>query len=58
MYGIWYIPRPPSVALFRALWYLLDGTWGVLKGSWGVLVVYGISYIIDCIWCIWYVLGP
>ena len=30
-------PRPPNVALLRALWSLLDGIWGVLKGSWGVM---------------------
>ena len=30
-------PRPPNVALLRALWSLLHGIWGVLKGSWGVL---------------------
>ena len=29
---------PPSVALLRALWSLLDGIWGLLKGSWGALV--------------------
>ena len=33
------LPRPPNVALLRALWSLLDGIWGVFKGSWGVLVV-------------------
>ena len=32
-----YWPRPPNVALLRALWCLLDGIWGVLKGSWRVL---------------------
>ena len=32
------VPRPPNVALLRALGSLLDGIWGVLKGSWGVLV--------------------
>ena len=41
------LPRPPNVALFRALWSLLDGIWGFLKGSWGVLVV---SEKIDCDW--------
>ena len=30
-------PRPPNVALLRALWSVLDGSWGVLKSSWGVL---------------------
>ena len=32
------LPRPPNVALLRALSYLLDGIWGLLKGNWGVLV--------------------
>ena len=32
-------PRPPNVALSRALWSPLDGIWGLLKGSWGVLDV-------------------
>ena len=32
------LPRPPNVALLKALWSLLDGIWGLLKGSWGVLV--------------------
>ena len=33
-----FLPRPPNVSLFRALWSLLDGMCGVLNGSWGVLV--------------------
>ena len=32
------VPRPPNVALLRALWSLLVGIWDILKGSWGVLV--------------------
>ena len=31
-----YIPRPPNVALLRALWSLLVGIWDLLKGSWGM----------------------
>ena len=35
--GCPHLPRPPNVALFRALWSLLVGIWGILKGSWGML---------------------
>ena len=42
------MPRPPNVALFRALWSLIDGIWGIFKGSWGVLacmIKEGIYYV-------------
>ena len=34
-----HMPRPPNVALLRALWSPIDGIWGVLKVSWEVLVL-------------------
>ena len=34
-----YLPAPPKVPLFKALWSLLDSIWIILNGSWGVLVL-------------------
>ena len=37
------LPRPPNVALLRALRSLLDDIWALLKGSWGVRVLEGLN---------------
>ena len=39
-FDVWFLPAPPNVPLFRALWSSLDGIWGFFKGSWGVLVCF------------------